>query len=85
MLVARTTTTKQLIWESAMMVEIRTGLDQREIVGTCATYSDALALAMRTIRRLEGSSMSTSSQWVEIFDGDKLLMSELVEALRHKR
>jgi hypothetical protein len=63
-----------------MLVEIRRGADQREIVGNCATFPDALDLAMRTIRRLESSSTQASGQWVEIFDGDTLLMSERVRA-----
>jgi hypothetical protein len=66
-----------------VLVEIRRGPNQREIVGNCATFPDALDLAMRTIRRLESSSTQAIGQWVEIFDGDTLLMSERVEARRN--
>ena len=61
-----------------MMVEIRVGPLGREIVGTCATYSDALKLAIRTLRRLERSPFPSPDLWVEILEGDKLRMSAQV-------
>ena len=61
-----------------MMVEIRLGPLGREIVGACATYPDALKLAIRTLRRLESSPFPSPDLWVEILDGDKLRMSAQV-------
>ena len=61
-----------------MMVEIRVGHLGRKLVGACATYPDALNLAIRTLRHLENVPFPNPDQWVEIFDGDKLRMSAQV-------
>lgn len=68
-----------------MMVEIREGQLSRKIVGNCASYKEALDLAIRTLRRLESMPMFNPNQWVEIFDGDILRMSAKVGTNRSKR
>jgi hypothetical protein len=54
-----------------MRVDVRSGeIDIRE-VGNFATYGEALAVAIETLRSLEARQSANRPQYVEIRDGDE--------------